>query len=32
MPQYGEHTEEVLLEAGYSQEDIEGFRSAGVCE
>jgi crotonobetainyl-CoA:carnitine CoA-transferase CaiB-like acyl-CoA transferase len=29
-PEYGQHTEEVLLEAGYSWEEIEGLRDAGV--
>jgi len=29
-PEFGEHTEEVLLELGYSWEDIEQFRESGV--
>jgi len=29
-PEFGQHTEEVLLEAGYSWKDIEGLRDAGV--
>lgn len=29
-PEAGQHTEEVLLEMGYSWEDIDGLRSAGV--
>jgi crotonobetainyl-CoA:carnitine CoA-transferase CaiB-like acyl-CoA transferase len=29
-PEFGQHTEEVLQEAGYSWEDIEGLRDAGV--
>jgi crotonobetainyl-CoA:carnitine CoA-transferase CaiB-like acyl-CoA transferase len=29
-PEFGQHTEEVLLEAGYSWEEIEGLRNAGV--
>jgi formyl-CoA transferase len=29
-PEYGEHTDEVLREAGYSAEEIAGFRAAGV--
>ena len=29
-PQYGEHTEEVLLEHGYGWDDIERFRQKGV--
>jgi crotonobetainyl-CoA:carnitine CoA-transferase CaiB-like acyl-CoA transferase len=30
-PQHGEHTEEVLLEAGYTWEEIIGLREAGVA-
>ncbi len=29
-PQYGEHTEEVLLAHGYTWEEIEGFRARGI--
>ena len=29
-PEFGAHTEEVLLAAGYSWEDLEGFRDRGV--
>jgi crotonobetainyl-CoA:carnitine CoA-transferase CaiB-like acyl-CoA transferase len=29
-PEFGQHTEEVLLQAGYSWEEIEGLRNAGV--
>jgi crotonobetainyl-CoA:carnitine CoA-transferase CaiB-like acyl-CoA transferase len=29
-PEFGEHSEEVLLELGYSWEDIEQFRAGGV--
>jgi crotonobetainyl-CoA:carnitine CoA-transferase CaiB-like acyl-CoA transferase len=29
-PEFGQHTEEVLLEAGYSWEEIERLREAGV--
>jgi crotonobetainyl-CoA:carnitine CoA-transferase CaiB-like acyl-CoA transferase len=29
-PDFGEHTDEVLLEAGYSLEQLEGFRGSGV--
>jgi crotonobetainyl-CoA:carnitine CoA-transferase CaiB-like acyl-CoA transferase len=29
-PRFGEHTEEVLGELGYSGADIAGFRKAGV--
>jgi crotonobetainyl-CoA:carnitine CoA-transferase CaiB-like acyl-CoA transferase len=29
-PEFGQHTEEVLLEAGYTWEDIEKLRDAGV--
>jgi len=29
-PEYGEHTEEILREAGYSQQDIAQFRQSGA--
>jgi crotonobetainyl-CoA:carnitine CoA-transferase CaiB-like acyl-CoA transferase len=29
-PEFGQHTEEVLLEYGYSWEEIEGLREAGA--
>ena len=29
-PNWGEHTSEVLSEAGYSQDEIEQFRTDGV--
>ena len=29
-PERGEHTEEVLLEVGFSSEDIKGFKSKGI--
>ena len=29
-PQFGEHTEELLLGAGYSWDDISAFRDAGA--
>jgi len=29
-PSLGEHTEEVLLEAGYNKEDLAKFREEGV--
>jgi crotonobetainyl-CoA:carnitine CoA-transferase CaiB-like acyl-CoA transferase len=29
-PTHGQHTDEILAEAGYSREDIEAFRRAGV--
>ena len=29
-PELGQHTEEVLLKAGYSREDIERFREEGA--
>jgi crotonobetainyl-CoA:carnitine CoA-transferase CaiB-like acyl-CoA transferase len=29
-PEYGEHTDEILREAGYSQQDIAQFRQAGA--
>ncbi len=29
-PEFSQHTEEVLLEAGYSWEDIERLRSSGI--
>jgi crotonobetainyl-CoA:carnitine CoA-transferase CaiB-like acyl-CoA transferase len=29
-PEFGQHTEEVLLELGYSWEDIEQFRTGGI--
>jgi crotonobetainyl-CoA:carnitine CoA-transferase CaiB-like acyl-CoA transferase len=30
VPELGQHTEEVLLEAGFSWDDIEGLRTAGA--
>ena len=29
-PQLGQHTEEILLEAGYTWEELEAFNRAGV--
>jgi crotonobetainyl-CoA:carnitine CoA-transferase CaiB-like acyl-CoA transferase len=29
-PEYGEHTDEILLEIGYSQQDIAQFRQSGA--
>jgi crotonobetainyl-CoA:carnitine CoA-transferase CaiB-like acyl-CoA transferase len=29
-PEFGQHTEEVLLDAGYSWEEIESLRTEGV--
>ncbi len=32
MPRFGQHTREVLLELGYTDQEIEQLRAAGACE
>jgi formyl-CoA transferase len=29
-PERGEHTEEVLLEIGFSKDEVKGFKSKGI--